>query len=172
MEGRPLSSSFTERLLKVIVIGDLGVGKTSIIRRYVDELFAQTYKATVGVDFSLKTVEWDARTVLRLQFWDIAGAFQEDVQGLLQGVDGGPGGLPTCPGAGGPTLRAAADWKRDLDCKVLLDNGDPVPAVLLANKCDLTVAADGDPPLLDLGPSLDLFCKENGFLGWFQTSAK
>ncbi|KAG7265843.1 hypothetical protein CRUP_010485 [Coryphaenoides rupestris] len=134
MEGRPLSSSFTERLLKVIVIGDLGVGKTSIIRRYVDELFAQTYKATVGVDFSLKTVEWDARTVLRLQFWDIAG--QERFKRMSRVYyKGSTGALVVFDVSrrGGPTLRAAADWKRDLDCKVLLDNGDPVPAVLLAN---------------------------------------
>ena len=63
-----------ERLLKVLVIGDLGVGKTSIIKRYVHQVFSQHYRATIGVDFALKVLTWDQGTVLRLQLWDIAGA--------------------------------------------------------------------------------------------------
>lgn len=63
-----------ERLLKVLVIGDLGVGKTSIIKRYVHHVFSQHYRATIGVDFSLKVLNWDHKTVVRLQLWDIAGA--------------------------------------------------------------------------------------------------
>lgn len=63
-----------ERLLKVLVIGDLGVGKTSIIKRYVHQVFSQHYRATIGVDFALKVLNWDHKTVVRLQLWDIAGA--------------------------------------------------------------------------------------------------
>lgn len=62
-----------ERLLKVLVIGDLGVGKTSIIKRYVHQVFSQHYRATIGVDFALKVLNWDHQTVIRLQLWDIAG---------------------------------------------------------------------------------------------------
>uniref|UniRef100_A0A8C8DSU9 Zgc:162171 n=1 Tax=Oryzias sinensis TaxID=183150 RepID=A0A8C8DSU9_9TELE len=62
-----------ERLLKVLVIGDLGVGKTSIIKRYVHQVFSQHYRATIGVDFALKVLPWDLATVVRLQLWDIAG---------------------------------------------------------------------------------------------------
>lgn len=62
-----------ERLLKVLVIGDLGVGKTSIITRYVHQVFSQHYRATIGVDFALKVLNWDHKTVVRLQLWDIAG---------------------------------------------------------------------------------------------------
>lgn len=64
------------------------------------------------------------------------------------------------------TLEAASEWKQDLDSKVCLDNGRPVPAILLANKCDMT---DRDR---DLMSSLDSFCKDNSFMGWFETSAK
>lgn len=63
-----------ERLLKVLVIGDLGVGKTSVIKRYVHEVFSQHYRATIGVDFALKVLNWEHGSVLRLQLWDIAGA--------------------------------------------------------------------------------------------------
>lgn len=62
-----------ERLLKVLVIGDLGVGKTSIITRYVHQVFSQHYRATIGVDFALRVLNWDHKTVVRLQLWDIAG---------------------------------------------------------------------------------------------------
>lgn len=62
-----------ELLFKVLVIGDLGVGKTSIIKRYVHQIFSQHYRATIGVDFALKVLQWDSNTVIRLQLWDIAG---------------------------------------------------------------------------------------------------
>lgn len=62
-----------ELLFKVLVIGDLGVGKTSIIKRYVHQIFSQHYRATIGVDFALKVLQWDIDTVIRLQLWDIAG---------------------------------------------------------------------------------------------------
>ncbi|CDQ59618.1 unnamed protein product [Oncorhynchus mykiss] len=63
----------TECLFKVLVIGERGVGKTSFITRYVNMPFKEEYKASIGVDFALKTIEWDNKTVVRLQLWDIAG---------------------------------------------------------------------------------------------------
>lgn len=62
-----------EHLYKLLVIGDLGVGKTSIIKRYVHQNFSSHYRATIGVDFALKVLHWDPDTVVRLQLWDIAG---------------------------------------------------------------------------------------------------
>ncbi len=67
-----------EHLYKVLVIGDLGVGKTSIIRRYVHQTYSTNYRATIGVDFALKVLNWDSETV-RLQLWDIAGERVETV---------------------------------------------------------------------------------------------
>lgn len=66
------------------------------------------------------------------------------------------------------TLEAAAVWKRDLDSKVSQDSGEPIPALLLANKCDLLERQDRER----VAPSLDDFCKDNGFAGWLETSAK
>lgn len=65
-----------EHLYKLLVIGDLGVGKTSIIKRYVHQNFSPHYRATIGVDFALKVLSWDAETVVRLQLWDIAGKYR------------------------------------------------------------------------------------------------
>lgn len=66
------------------------------------------------------------------------------------------------------TLRAASEWKQDLDSKVSQDSGDPVPAVLLANKCDMMAQRDRD----NMVSFLDDFCRDFKFQGWFETSAK
>uniref|UniRef100_A0ACB8GBP5 Rab32, member RAS oncoprotein n=2 Tax=Sphaerodactylus townsendi TaxID=933632 RepID=A0ACB8GBP5_9SAUR len=66
----------------------------------------------------------------------------------------------------GSTFDAVSKWKHDLDSKVLLPNGSPIPAVLLANKCDQK--KDGGQN----SSSMDQFCKDGGFVGWFETSAK
>lgn len=64
------------------------------------------------------------------------------------------------------SLEAAVQWKLDLDSKVCLQSGRPIPAVLLANKCDLKGGSN------DLLSTLDHLSQEHGFAGWFETSAK
>ena len=67
-----------EYLFKIIVVGDVGVGKTSLInKRYVHNMFSHQYKSTIGVDFALKVLNWDNETIVRLQLWDIAYVFRE-----------------------------------------------------------------------------------------------
>ncbi|XP_051947855.1 ras-related protein Rab-38-like [Xyrauchen texanus] len=153
-----------ERLLKVLIIGDLGVGKTSIIKRYVHRIFSQHYRATIGVDFALKVLNWDHRTVIRLQLWDIAG---QERYGNMTRVyyREAVGALVVFDMTRVSTFQAVLKWKKDLDSKVALGNGRPLPAVLLANKCD-------QQRLCSKLPKLDNFSKEYGFVGWYETSAK
>lgn len=66
----------------------------------------------------------------------------------------------------GSTFEAVLKWKHDLDSKVLLPNGSPIPVVLLANKCDQKKDSSHNPS------QMDQFCREGGFVGWFETSAK
>ncbi|XP_063609657.1 ras-related protein Rab-32-like [Penaeus indicus] len=65
----------TERLFKVIIIGDPTVGKTSFVQRYVQDSFRRDYKGTVGVDFALKILKWSDSETIKLQLWDIAESF-------------------------------------------------------------------------------------------------
>ena len=67
-----MTSSEKPLLLKLLLIGDSGVGKTNILTRFAENKFAENYITTIGVDFKVKTVEIDGRPV-KLQIWDTAG---------------------------------------------------------------------------------------------------
>ena len=58
--------------IKVMLLGESQIGKTSIIQRYVKNNFNLSYITTVGIDFQLKTLEINNKTV-KLQIWDTAG---------------------------------------------------------------------------------------------------
>ena len=58
---------------KVLVVGEVSVGKTSIIQRYVQGCFLSSYKPTLGADFAMKVVDWDSKSKIHLQLWDVAG---------------------------------------------------------------------------------------------------
>ncbi|KAK3521781.1 hypothetical protein QTP70_018311 [Hemibagrus guttatus] len=160
-----MQNSQKEHLYKILVIGDLGVGKTSIIKRYVHQTYSTNYRATIGVDFALKVLNWDSDTV-RLQLWDIAGqerfgnmtrVYYREAMGAFIVFD------VTRPA----TFEAVTKWKEDLDSKLTLANGKSITTVLLANKCD-----QSKDILVNNGLKMDQFCQENGFVGWFETSAK
>ena len=55
------------------MVGEQACGKTCILHRYIKDVFLDQLKMTVGVDFTVKQIKWDDSTLLRLQFWDIAG---------------------------------------------------------------------------------------------------
>lgn len=57
---------------KLVFLGDQGVGKTSLISRFMYDTFDNVYQATIGIDFLSKTMYLEDRTV-RLQIWDTAG---------------------------------------------------------------------------------------------------
>ncbi|PAA78425.1 hypothetical protein BOX15_Mlig013120g2, partial [Macrostomum lignano] len=126
-----------KHLYKVLVLGEVAVGKTSIITRYTEGIFSASYKATIGVDFATKSVQWDANTDVTLQLWDVAGherfghmtrsyyryAIAAVVVFDLSRVD---------------TFEAVSKWVQDVHDKVMLEDESRIPVVLLANKADLT----------------------------------
>ncbi|XP_034476319.1 ras-related protein Rab-32 isoform X2 [Drosophila innubila] len=160
------SSEKREHLYKILVIGELGTGKTSFIKRYVHQFFSQNYRATIGVDFALKVLHWDANTIVRLQLWDIAGqerfgnmtrVYYKEAVGAFIVFDVTRSGTFDC----------VSKWKEDLDSKVQLPDGSPIPCILLANKCDQEKQGIVTQP-----ERMDEYVRENGFAGWFETSAK
>lgn len=59
-------------LVKILLIGDTGVGKSCLLLRFVDDTYTESYISTIGVDFKIKTVTIDGR-VVKMQIWDTAG---------------------------------------------------------------------------------------------------
>jgi len=156
-----------EYLYKVLVVGEANTGKTSIIKRFVHGIFSNNYKSTIGVDFALKVLDWDEETIVRLQLWDIAG--QERFGNMTRVYyKEAKGALVVFDVTDMKSFEAVQKWKNDIDAKVLLPDESPIPVVLLANKCDMP---DRDPSLRSK-PKMNDFVKENGFEGWFETSAK
>lgn len=61
-----------EIVFKILMLGDSGVGKSSLLLRYVDDTFSPTFATTIGIDFKIKTITINNRRV-KLQIWDTAG---------------------------------------------------------------------------------------------------
>ena len=161
----PSGDGLEERLYKVLVIGEFGVGKTSIIRRYTEDFFSPNYKLTIGVDFALKPLEWSSPPCkINLQLWDIAG---HERFGQMTRVyyKYAIAAIIVFDATRSATFEAVMKWHNDVNSKVMLADETPVPCLLLANKCDLEEAiVDKD--------TLNAFCRRHGFIGWFATSAK
>jgi Ras-related protein Rab-1A len=61
-----------DHLYKILLIGDSGVGKSSIIMRYTENTFSEKMQSTIGVDFKITTIKHNNKTI-KLQIWDTAG---------------------------------------------------------------------------------------------------
>jgi len=160
------NAEVTEYLFKVLVVGDIGTGKTSIIKRFVHNIFSMHYKSTIGVDFALKVINWDAKTIVRLQLWDIAG--QERFGNMTRVYyKEAVGAMVVFDVTRVTTFEAVSKWKNDIDQKVFINEDQPIPVVLLANKCDMTKEG-----IVKNNEQMNKYCEEKGFAGWFETSAK
>jgi small GTP-binding protein len=115
---------------KICMLGFFGVGKTSLVRRYVSSVYSDTYLTTVGVKIDKKTVTVRGQT-LNLLLWDIAG--EDDISALRTSyLRGAAGYLLVADGTRPETLEAARSMQR----RVVSELG-PVPFVVLLNKHDL-----------------------------------
>lgn len=102
-------------VFKILVVGEKNVGKTTLIRRYVDGKFMEETMATIGVDFSLKTVslskdsETEDENEITLQIWDIAG--ESRFRAILPSyVVGTEGAILAFDATEDSTLQKLRDW--------------------------------------------------------------
>ena len=116
---------------KVCLLGTSGVGKTSLIKRFVDQSFSEKYLTTVGVTIEKKIVELDNNSV-SLVIWDLAGDddFQRMQTSYLRGTSGY---FLVADG----TRRVTLDQALELQKRVS-DQLGSTPFLLLLNKSDLT----------------------------------
>jgi small GTP-binding protein len=132
---------------KVCMLGAFSVGKTSLVRRYVESIFSDAYLTTVGVKIDKKTVEVSGQPVA-LILWDIAG--EDEVSMVrMSYLRGAAGYLLVADGTRAATLEVA----RSLRARVAAELG-PLPFTLLVNKADLAEAwavSDGELDALRAG---------------------
>lgn len=116
---------------KICMLGDFGVGKTSLVSRFVRNTFSEKYLTTVGVKVDSREVLRDGRDPLKLVVWDIAGKSALDALNMSY-LRGASGLLLVADGTREQTLRTAIDLL--LQSRSLLPEAQ---AVLLVNKLDL-----------------------------------
>jgi len=115
---------------KIALLGAAGVGKTSLVRRYVQSLFDDKYLTTIGVKVDKKQVHVGAQDVT-LMLWDVAGA--EDHFAIPTSyIRGAAGYLLVIDGTRPDTLERGLDIVNQVNGSI-----GSLPFVLVANKIDL-----------------------------------
>ncbi len=127
---------------KICILGAFGVGKTSLIRRYVDSMFSDAYLTTVGVKVDKKLLSVGDAS-LALVLWDIAG--EDDVNAIrMSYVRGAAGYFLVADGTRAETL----DVARSIQARVTTEIGS-IPFLLLLNKSDLQECWDITGPAVE-----------------------
>jgi len=152
-------------LLKVIILGDSGVGKTSLMTQYVTKRFSNQYKATIGADFLTKEVVQDDRLVT-MQLWDTAG--QERFQSL---------GVAFYRGAdccvlvydvnSSKSFETLDSWRDEFLIQASPRDPENFPFVVLGNKTDM----EESRRMVSQKRAMT-WCQQKGNIPYFETSAK
>jgi len=122
-------------LLKVIILGDSGVGKTSLMGQYVSHKFTNQYKATIGADFLTKEVQIDDRLVT-MQIWDTAG--QERFQSLgVAFYRGADCCVLVYDVTSANSFKALDSWRDEFLIQAGPRDPENFPFVVIGNKIDL-----------------------------------
>jgi Ras-related protein Rab-7A len=158
-----MSTGRKKALLKVIILGNSGVGKTSLMNQFVNRKFSNQYKATIGADFLTKEVMVDDRLVT-MQIWDTAG--QERFQSLGVAFYRGADCCVLVYDVTSPdSFKALDSWRDEFLIQASPQDADNFPFVVLGNKVDLenrTVSSK----------RAQQWCQSKSDVPYFETSAK
>lgn len=150
-------------LLKVIILGDSGVGKTSLMNQYVNRKFSNQYKATIGADFLTKDVMIDDRLVT-MQIWDTAG--QERFQSLgVAFYRGADCCVLVYDVTNANSFKSLDSWRDEFLIQASPRDPESFPFVVLGNKIDLENRAVSTK-------RAQTWCQSKNDIPYFEVSAK
>ncbi|OVA08081.1 Small GTPase superfamily [Macleaya cordata] len=118
-------------LFKLLLIGDSAVGKSCLLLRFADDSYVDSYISTIGVDFKIRTMELDGKTI-KLQIWDTAG--QERFRTITSSYYRGAHGIIIVYDVTEmESFNNVKQWLNEIDRYA----NDSVCKLLVGNKCDL-----------------------------------
>lgn len=159
-----MSANRKKVLLKVIILGDSGVGKTSLMNQYVNKKFTNQYKATIGADFLTKEVMIDEKLVT-MQIWDTAG--QERFQSLGVAFYRGADCCVLVFDLTNPKSFESLDsWRDEFLIQASPRDPDNFPFVVIGNKVDMEQQRKVSRP------RASTWCKSKNGIPYHETSAK
>ena len=122
----------SSKTFKILTIGESGVGKTCILRRFVENKFLKNHLATIGIDFKTKTLNINNQEI-KLKIWDTAG--QERFRNITTQYYKGADGIVLIYDV---TDDASYEKIRDWMAQILSNTKrEDIGLVLLGNKCDM-----------------------------------
>ena len=151
-------------LLKVIILGDAGVGKTCLLNQYVKKQFSMQYKSTIGADFLTKELNLDGK-VVQLQLWDTAGQEQFNSIGASF-YRNAECCVLVCDLTDEKSFEDVEKWRGQFLNQLNPKDPDNFPFVVFGNKCD----KNEERKVQDA--KLKQYCEQHNNIPYFETSAK
>lgn len=120
--------------LKVILTGNYFVGKTSLIKQFVESQFQENYIATLGAEISNKTLEMGVETSVKFFIWDICGQIQTMVPSRKKYYDGANAVFIVVDRTRKGNLKSVKIWYDEIKKSIPAN----IPVIIIGNKSDLT----------------------------------
>ena len=152
--------------LKIIVVGDVSTGKSSFCGRWINNTFTKTYTPTISSLFTYKIINKN-NMFIRVNLWDLTGQDRDFILTKLCCRDC-HGVVIVCEVNNKDSQINALRWKEAIKDNIHYKQIDHLPIILVENKSDLL---SNEFKLLGIKES-ETFAKENGFSGFFRTSAQ
>ncbi|KAJ1963339.1 Ras- protein Rab-7A [Dipsacomyces acuminosporus] len=151
--------------IKAIILGDSGVGKTSLMHQFVQKRFTSQYKATIGADFLKKDVEIGDGRVAEVSCWDTAG--QERFQSLGVAFYRGADCCMLCfDVTNARSFENLESWRDEFLIQVGPRDPENFPFVVVGNKIDVEGRR-----VVSQKRAME-WCASKGNIPYFETSAK